>query len=422
MTSVKKYILLILFTILFFIGKNDVIAATPRATIKDGDYTITCVYHNGMTITVTKNMISLLQATTAVGNDNSENLQLFLLSNQVNTRDPDTGKITSYKTGGFLKDYKCPTKLYAYYVEDGAFDKIDTSKTTAALLEDVDNYLFSTSEDVGTDETGEDDGWFSDSELIERDEDTAKRDTYLISESADLLSSKEVTICDYKAYIEGEEGATSAATLSLYLFDNITFASLGNYITPLDFENEFKDEPRDVALKSCPNRGDVESLLYINSPQPDTSIGNNAPNVLTSYTSSIRYYISNDEDSCRDNNDSQACSAFVFLGERHGGSEDSEGRLCERLGGELVAIIQEIVGIMQIVVPGLVIVLTGIDIGKLVVNGNLDEELPKKKKTIIIRFIVMIIFLFLPFITDVIIGLLKDAGLIGIEYVECIFR
>lgn len=79
----------------------------------------------------------------------------------------------------------------------------------------------------------------------------------------------------------------------------------------------------------------------------------------------------------------------------------------------------DIIKIMQILVPALVIILTGIEIGRIVVAGNIEEELPKRKKSMIIRFIVMIAFLFLPVITQLIISLAEGVSILD---VSCLFN
>jgi hypothetical protein len=74
---------------------------------------------------------------------------------------------------------------------------------------------------------------------------------------------------------------------------------------------------------------------------------------------------------------------------------------------------------MQVLVPALTIVLTGIEIGRIVVAGNLEEELPKRKKSIIVRGIIMVTFLFLPLITQLIINLAEGVEILN---VSCLFN
>ena len=85
------------------------------------------------------------------------------------------------------------------------------------------------------------------------------------------------------------------------------------------------------------------------------------------------------------------------------GEEEGEDKtsICEVIP-ETALVLTRIIKWMQILVPGLLIGLTAFDIGKIVVSGNLEEELPKQKKKIIIRIIVAIIFFFLPIIVQII--------------------
>jgi len=78
-----------------------------------------------------------------------------------------------------------------------------------------------------------------------------------------------------------------------------------------------------------------------------------------------------------------------------------------------------IVNILQILVPALVIIFTGVEIGKIVIAGNVEEELPKRKQSIIIRLIIMVVFLFLRLIVSLIIAL---ANGVMIADVGCLFE
>jgi len=97
--------------------------------------------------------------------------------------------------------------------------------------------------------------------------------------------------------------------------------------------------------------------------------------------------------------------------------DKSAGSFCDKYPNVAFVLI-DIIQIMQIIIPGLVIVLTGIEIGRIVVAGNLEEEMPKRKKSMIIRGIVMIAFFFLPYFTQVIIALAEGVSILD---VNCLF-
>lgn len=63
-----------------------------------------------------------------------------------------------------------------------------------------------------------------------------------------------------------------------------------------------------------------------------------------------------------------------------------------------------IIKYLQFLVPILLIVLTGLDISKMVLAGDIEEELPKKKKLILARFIVAVVFFFVPLIIGLVIN------------------
>lgn len=361
----------------------------PNAYVKDGDFIASCIYENGLNITVMRNEIIINSNSNT--SDYSSGVSLWLTPTQREEYDK------------FLAGGKCPSKLYAYSVKADNLD--DVSGGVSSDLK-VDSTLYATgasyASDMGTTTTG----WW----IFSGQENVATRvvnnDTSLVSESIDLLSTKTVTVCDYQRY-SVENKTYSSSTASFYLFSNVTFLEVDGYVTALS-----------ESLSTCPS----DDVLYINSPNLYVySAGNGTTTVLT--YPAVRYYYAKSNKACSSNNDNKACSTYKYLGTRNDtGSSSNSSTICEKIGGKLVEIIQEIVGILQIVVPILVIVLTALDIGKLVVNGNLDEELPKRKKLIIIRLIVMVLFFFLPTITNVIINLLKDAGLVGVETVECLFK
>lgn len=63
-----------------------------------------------------------------------------------------------------------------------------------------------------------------------------------------------------------------------------------------------------------------------------------------------------------------------------------------------------IINYAQIIVPILLIALTAFDLSRLVLNGEIEEELPKKKKLIFVRLGVALAFFFIPLFIKVIIN------------------
>lgn len=97
---------------------------------------------------------------------------------------------------------------------------------------------------------------------------------------------------------------------------------------------------------------------------------------------------------------------------------ESLQQICDRIPNTAI-VLSKILSYIQIIVPALVIVYTGIDIGKIVLAGNVEEELPKRKKSIIIRLIVMVVFFFAPIIIQVIMGEIYGTD---VGAVDCLYQ
>ena len=97
---------------------------------------------------------------------------------------------------------------------------------------------------------------------------------------------------------------------------------------------------------------------------------------------------------------------------------NSAGSFCDKFPN-IAFQLANVINIMQILAPALVIILSGIEIGRIVVAGNIEEELPKRKKSLIIRAIILVVFLFLKLIVSLIISL---ANGVSINDVGCLFN
>jgi hypothetical protein len=78
-----------------------------------------------------------------------------------------------------------------------------------------------------------------------------------------------------------------------------------------------------------------------------------------------------------------------------------------------------IIKYLQILVPILLIGLTAFDLSRIVMNDNIEEELPKKRKLIIVRLIVALAFFFIPLFVELIIGKLTE---VDFGDVSCLFE
>ena len=110
---------------------------------------------------------------------------------------------------------------------------------------------------------------------------------------------------------------------------------------------------------------------------------------------------------------------FTNYGSNGGTTTESLQQICDKIP-HTAEVLTKVLSYIQIIVPALVIVYSGIDIGKIVLAGNVEEELPKRRKSLIIRFIIMLAFFFIPVIIKVIMGNIYgvDVGAIDCLYPE----
>lgn len=162
---------------------------------------------------------------------------------------------------------------------------------------------------------------------------------------------------------------------------------------------------------------DDKHTICINNPEPFSTT--DSAGVASYYYRSgqVRYKIG----SCGSTYDRK----YVLFNTGLGSGDAPSDELCESIMPETSKILKKIIKIVQILTPVLMIVLCGIDIGKIVVSGNIEEDLPKQKRKIVIRMIVGVTVFFLPFVTFLVISYLKDSGAVDaqkIQAIECLFE
>lgn len=391
-----KYFLF--FIIAFFFIYTDIkVDALTSISINDNDYELVCTYSDGIQLTISRNDVYIQNTSFSLSSSADSGIKFYLTSDQENDLYSDSG-VSTYRHAAITENGRCPSKLYVYDLPS----KYDSSSSSDD--DTVSTLYYSTKNGIAS-EVGGTRGcgflW-----LGTCDNATQRTDltTNLISEEVYLITGDETTICDYQ--IPSESAYSNAQTISVFLYSNLTIAEVNGYFSTVSGD----------AWSSC-NEGNI----YINDPT-QKAVADNGNGVGTgSRYNYKRFYITTSSSTCSTYNDSNACIKYSYLGTRDGnGTSANGGNVCEVLGNETVTQIKRIVNILQILVPVLTIAFSAFDIGKIVVSGNIDEELPKKKKVIIARLIVMVIFFFLPLITNLLITGLQDAGVIGIEDINCI--
>ena len=387
---------------------------TDMISINYGDYELTCVYSDGAELTITKEEIYIATSSISMNANSNSKISFYLTENQRPVRDAN-GKITTSRASSLLSGFgACPNRLYLYKVRA----TVDTNEDQETALEDVYNYYYSNLSGIeetisGTSTTGM--LWWEETESNAREQPNIIR---LVSEEVNLTTSKKAQICDYQTIGQSVLGSQTA---SLYIFSNISLLEVGNRITTLP--SRYGDCPAMLTEEEMIQNNPNKKYLVINDPTPRI-VGN----VLSgNYEyNSIRFIAINgnkNSEACTKENGGNPCTVYQYIGKRNGAPDNNSANdVCKVLGNDTINILKTIVSWLQILVPALVIVLIGIDITKMVLSGNIEEELPKKKKTMIIRLIVMTIFFFAPIIAGLIINLLNEMGIINVGDLTCFFK
>lgn len=396
MKSIKANILFVLFLFsgLFLIGLDTVKA--DSLSIDDNDYQLECLYDGNfysVILTIWNNGVTLNLANESYNIDTLASSYEFFATDEQKTVNQD-GTVV-YNSSKIAGQGRCPTKLYVYFVSS-IYAKETPNEESISGDPNVYIYYYSTSSDIVN-------AWGVDKFLWMKNPRASKvGDVSLISEQVVHHNPKgNVKICNYTK--NTQNAFSQNGKLSVYLYDNITIVNVDNYYTSLEGE----------VWNDC-----KEGEVYINNPRSQP-IGNTT---LSTYNYK-RFFIGS-KDTCKQYNNNDDCDGYKYFDtfEPNKVENNIQENVCDIFGNETVKQIQKIVNILQFLVPILTIVLSGFDLGKIVISGNLDEELPKKKKVIIVRLILMAFFFFLPLITNLLINLLNNTGIINVDNPNCILE
>ncbi len=402
MKSFKKHILLFIFILIgmFFIKTENVKAAA----IDWKGVVVECVYSDGSLFEYSYNDYTGKWAT---------NKYTYNLKGADSVSNTSSSTLVYSQTNGKpIYDSGSAKKCYQYLTKSIVSDKGDDSEgqTTTYLK-------FTSSSGVSFDdndfsETWKDYFWWWQKPTADRA--NKVKDTYsLVSENYILTdkAGQPDAIYNYKQEEEKEEGeVTQAITKPQY----ITILKYGSLILA-----QSQNKVNAISTSSKP------AVLYFNDADPKSYSGNNGTMAyyfndarITEKSESAYKALSNSEKS--------KYRRFIFNGDGLAPEDLDTGELCTKIMPQTSKDLAKIIGIVQLVVPVLLILLIGLDIGKLVIAGNLDEELPKQKTKIIVRFVSALVIFFLPLILQILLSTVKvDSGstedeISAIQSIKCI--
>jgi len=400
MNKIRKIILItvIMISALFFCQKEDVYADIDWKGV-----TIECIYADGGLYEYSYNDYNdswavnrYSYALKGVDNSESQTSSSIIYSTADNHKSPARGTIphcTEYITKSVVS-------------EDDSEESAASTSTYIKFFNGGENAQFDDN-DFGI--TWWDKFWFN--KGADKDKANANAKTYqLVSENYVLTEAagEADKVYNYKRENKKEEGeiaqvVSNPEQLTIYEFGDIKLI-------------QSKEKTNYLGDFSYP-----EVACFSNS-DPKSFNGNN---------SNVTYYFESKKTDYKEGGDTCTAGYYRFVYNGEGAADDGDvdtGALCTKIMPETSKNLAEIIGWVQILIPVLLIILTAFDIGKIVLSGNLDEELPKQKKKIITRFIVAVSFFFLPLIVNLLLTYVKidsnssEEEVGSIEYIKCIFE
>ncbi len=204
--------------------------------------------------------------------------------------------------------------------------------------------------------------------------------------------------------------ASGAGTPEEYYYKSEPDLKGGNtrYLTIHKYNNALVLEGPD-ATTLIDQGSSLDETIYVNDPSPKYT--QSSSGYVVSYDA-VRYQLGSGTKYTR------------TLTDESGGG-DNRNDLCTSIMPQTSLVLKRIINIIQLLAPTLLIILCALDLGKIVMAGKLDDDLPKQRSKIIRRFIVAVAIFFLPLIVHLLINFIISAndGKVSeqIQQIDCLF-
>ncbi len=159
--------------------------------------------------------------------------------------------------------------------------------------------------------------------------------------------------------------------------------------------------------------------LFQNDSCPNTIYLNDSYISYDYYDEKLLYEENNPRYTVKTNKTSDNIYEYKLVENNKDANYEKEQDVCEMIPNTVV-IIRQIIRYMSIIFPILIVIVTIIDISKLVASPNEENE-KKILKRIRNRVLLIILFVFLPTIINVFLSLLYEAGIIPVSNITCFF-
>lgn len=324
---------------------------------------------------------------------------------------------SSYIVNNLYVGNKCQDSLYVATVNLAATTEADEESGDSDSP--VNFHKFGAKlkpEDIGATNSWWDYLWPSRGGDADKVEDADQIKYKLLSERYDLKADAPEPNATVYYVQKAEQVAGQNKYVAIMIYDNVILMQKDERVTRLE---------GDFSLYQGVTRNDDDSLskevpeeIYINSPEPQASTS-------TSSTVAYRFLDNQKTFSLSKIKDSTHINKYTLTDDISKSDLNKSNALCDEILVNTSPYLKQVIKGIQILVPVFLIVLTALDIGKIVLTGNIEEELPKRKKIIIVRFVVAIVFFFLPLFINMMTDWLIDSGAKNadsIEYINCLFE
>lgn len=389
MKAFKKHIFLFILILIgtFLTGKNVVLADIDWKGV-----TVECIYSDGGLYEYSFNDFS---------DEWSTNRYSYNLKGVDNSKSSTTSSIFYSKSGKPTKG--TPPRCQPFVITSMYSEKDDT---TVMFVK------FSNSSTLTFDKTDFEGNWWQNiwrTTPLEKANDGEKSSYELVSENYILtdVAGEPDNVYNYKRENKKAEGEVAQAV------------SKPDYITILEFGSvklaQSKNKTNYLGTFSKP-----EVACFTNA-DPKTYSGNNSTTAYYFESATIQY--KSGSDTC-----SSGYYRYVYNGEGEAPNETDSGELCTKIMPKTAQDLALVIRWGQLLVPVLLIGLSAVDVGKIVMSGNIEEDLPKQKRKIITRFIVAVAFFFLPLIVMLLLDEVKiesgsaEEEISAIQQIKCIFE
>ena len=408
----KKICLLILsISFVFFID----IFTVNAVSLSNKNYTIECIYTDG----------SLFSNEYSVGRGEFTTNRLSYNLTGTSNRDANSGGDLIFvnsmvSTSSDNTVMTCPTNVYST-----TYNEADYYKFRENFVCTDDNC-----DEFGTSRSGWCKFWGCDETGDAKTAVSQAEKSVLVSERYILGSELPEPNATLYYMMPSEQAAGTNAYIKIMVYDNVVLLEKDGRVTRImNGSNNFsditstgiKDSNGNVIKYEYQNLSDSLKTIYINSPEPIPSTSSSSTITYSFNKGQLGYSVSLAQSSIYKNR-------YVLTDEILDSNSLDDSLCTERLKNT-APILKDLIKYSQFFLPLIVIIITSIDIGRVVLAGNIEEELPKRRKMIIHRLILVVVFFFLPLFVRIFINLIKDSGVgegnglsDSIEYIDCLFE